>query len=470
MLEYKLMKTPEQSPDIPKWGGTTDPIQHDPLQYRYLVHAINPFSSMKAQLITLYDARDGIKYDESWGDQKISMYDQPERIGERVSLSMSLIDQDHTATWGEAGLIVEAPEQNVVLTSSSDVGAHNNNLDFLLKQAQNHGVMSVDNLISSTSPHSYNEVVAVASRDGQQLQLKGFFYKSTKAGEPFNRQLASRMQAHASRLGLPVVAITEQGYYADDKVDTSQGRLAIQFNGSRYMLAGYEPQHQFKVYDERHHSHFAAPHELEPVLDFAIQTGGLTEDEAARVTTAYQEADKQRQTPKVEFDEDGSVKEISFRTGYGADETKVSLGKSGHGYRTNLAMQAEKMQEAMLSMGKPQIQMYGFDEDRSYTPLSPVEADKMVDTACETLNVEKAKVVRKWYQEHRDVLEKQWDYHKKSRLGLDLLILSSKFMETVVSNTKLNVPGNTSSTTPYEIKSNVSLNDIFMLKKAPKKS
>jgi len=38
-------------------------------------------------------------------------------------------------------------------------------------------------------------------------------------------------------------------------------------------------------------------------------------------------------------------------------------------------------------------------------------------------------------------------------------------------STKLNAPGGTSSTTPYEIKSNVGVNDIvFMLKKPPKKS
>lgn len=462
----------EQLTDAPKWGGTTDPTQHDPANFRYLVHAINPYSTMNALTITLYDAKDGVEYDESWGDQKISMYDQPERIAERVSLSMSLVDQDHTATWGEAGLIVEAPEHNMVLTSSSDAGAHNNNLDFLLKQADKHGVMSGDNLLRSSSPYSYNEVVAVASRDGQQLQLKGFFYKSTKASEPFNKQLASRMQAHASRLGLPVVAITEQGHYVQDKVENNEGRLAVQFNGSRYMLAGYEPQHQFKVYDERGHSHFAAPHELEPVLGFAVQAGGLTEDEAASVTTAYQEADMQRQTPTVEFDEDGSVKEISYRTGYGADEARVSLGKSGHGYRTNLAMQAEKMQEAMLSMGKPQ--MIGFDEDRSYTPLSPAEGDSMVEAACANLDEEKAGIVRDWYAKSREVLDKQWGYHLESRrsrfgfmsgrmLDIDYSGLKSEPLATFTTPTE--------TTGTYHIKTDISPSGIAsIIKKIQKNS
>ena len=35
-------------------------------------------------------------------------------------LSMSLIDQDHTATYDDIGLIVEAPEANIILTSVWD--------------------------------------------------------------------------------------------------------------------------------------------------------------------------------------------------------------------------------------------------------------------------------------------------------------------------------------------------------------
>ena len=59
------------------------------------------------------------------------MYEQPERVAERVSLSMPLIDQDHTATWGRGGLIISAPEENIVLTSRTDAGAHNHNKDSL---------------------------------------------------------------------------------------------------------------------------------------------------------------------------------------------------------------------------------------------------------------------------------------------------------------------------------------------------
>jgi len=401
----------ELEPQANGWGGVTDPSLHDPKNFRYLVHAINPFSQMNALTITLYDARDGIKYDEAWGDQKISMYDQPERLAERVSLSMSLIDQDHTGTWGEAGLIVEAPEHNVVLTSESDAGAHNNNLDFLMTQADKKGVMAGGDLLRYSSPSSYNEVVAVANRDGSELKLKGFFYKATKGGDPYNKQLANRIQMHATRLGLPVIAVTEQSPYDTDKVEQRDGKLSVQYNGHRFLLTGYEPKQQFRAYDERGYSRFVAPHEAETAVGFAVASGNITPEDAQNVLEEYEAADLLRQTPKVTFNEDGSVKEVTQNTGYGVSEEKVSIGKAGHGYRTNLAKQAEKMQDAMLNM---EPQMIGLDEDRSYRPISPAEADKMIEQACGTLDADKASLVKTWFAEHRKVLAKQWEYHLSS--------------------------------------------------------
>lgn len=78
-------------------GDTTDPSQHDPTNFRYLVHALNPSAALN--ILTVLSTV-GASVNPSHGDQSINMYDQPERVAERVSLSMSLIDQDHTATWG----------------------------------------------------------------------------------------------------------------------------------------------------------------------------------------------------------------------------------------------------------------------------------------------------------------------------------------------------------------------------------
>lgn len=391
-------------------GGVTDPAIHDPGQFRYLVHAINPHAQLNALIMSAYDARDGVVHDKAWGDQTISMYDQPERLAERVSLSMSLIDQDHTETWGDAGLIVEAPEHNVVLTSETDAGALNGNLDFLINQADRHGVVSGDTLLQRTSPSSYNEVVAIANRDGSQVTLRGFFFKATSSGEPHNVTLARRMQMHASRLGLPVVAVRQRNPYGTNGVELYDNRTAVIFNGRRYMLDGYEDRWRFRALDERGIAHFSAPHEIEAALDYAVKSGSITNTQAAAIRANYESVDAERQTPRVAFAEDGTVEEIAFHEGYGNDEHKVSLGKGGHGYRTNLARQAEESQESMLNP----FRMVG-DQYTSYTPISPIEAARMVERACESLSQDDAAKVRQWFAEVKHATEQAWRYYQDYR-------------------------------------------------------
>ena len=81
------------------WGQTTDPSQHNPDDFRYLVHAFNSRARLGALFIQLV-TQDEVAATDEVGDQSINVFEEPERIDERVSLSMSLIDQKHTATWG----------------------------------------------------------------------------------------------------------------------------------------------------------------------------------------------------------------------------------------------------------------------------------------------------------------------------------------------------------------------------------
>lgn len=88
------------------WGQTTDPSQHNPDNFRYLVHAFNPFSLFNAIYIS---KKTGASNDEV-RRQSIDLRIRPEEIDERVSVSMSLIENGHTATYGSGGIIVQAPE------------------------------------------------------------------------------------------------------------------------------------------------------------------------------------------------------------------------------------------------------------------------------------------------------------------------------------------------------------------------
>lgn len=152
------------------WGQTTDPSQHNPDNFRYLVHAFNPFSLLNA----IYTSEKTGASDDEARRQSINLRIRPEDIDERVSVSMSLIKNGHTATYGSSGIIVQAPESSIVLTSPTDAGAINSNKGYLVAQDQSKGLLSPDQLFERSSSRTYNEVVALG-RSG--LRAVGFFYK-----------------------------------------------------------------------------------------------------------------------------------------------------------------------------------------------------------------------------------------------------------------------------------------------------
>ena len=223
------------------WGGVTDPADHNPANFRYLIHAINPNAksyalawlkdiarfreetarelrykqSMGYQNINMHHCPEEISHDQPPGDQGISMYHFPERLADRIFLSMSLIDQDHTYTWGDIGLIVGAFEANIVLTAAEDACSYRSNLKGLLQRATLYEHMSGDELLQNSDPLEYNEVVAVAQSDDWQLQLEGFFYKTTPAGHPCDSARADKMHRQALRLDLPIVAIAGSSILAN---------------------------------------------------------------------------------------------------------------------------------------------------------------------------------------------------------------------------------------------------------------
>ena len=98
MVSQEAASTCEVEPAY--WGQTTDPSQHNPDGFRYLVHAFNLYARGNALILNNLVTQDEGTVTDEVGDQSIDVFKEPERIDERVSLSMSLIDQDHTATWG----------------------------------------------------------------------------------------------------------------------------------------------------------------------------------------------------------------------------------------------------------------------------------------------------------------------------------------------------------------------------------
>ena len=125
------------------WGQTTDPSQHNPDDFRYLVHAFNPFSLFNA----IYTSKKTGASNDEVRRQSIDLRIRPEEIDERVSVSMSLIENGHTATYGSSGIIVQAPESSIVFTSPTEAGVINSNKGRLVAQGQSRGLLSPDQLL-----------------------------------------------------------------------------------------------------------------------------------------------------------------------------------------------------------------------------------------------------------------------------------------------------------------------------------
>ena len=201
------------------WGGVTDPAEHDSANFRYLTHSISPGARSSILVYLQTKAGRKVSYDGLVGDQSISMYHYPERLAERIFLSMSLIDQNHPYTWGEIGLIIGAPDANIVRTSIEDAGLYRDNLKALLRPEDICERKSSDELLQNTDLLDYNEIVALGQNSEWRLRLEGFFYKTTPDGQPCDSARADKMYRQALRLNLPLVAITgnsivenERGY------------------------------------------------------------------------------------------------------------------------------------------------------------------------------------------------------------------------------------------------------------------
>ena len=382
-------------------GDTTDPTQHDPTSFRYLVHSLNPYAALNI-LYMLSSVGASADPSHGDGDQSINMYEQPERVAERISLSMSLIDQDHTATWGHGGLIISAPEENIVLTSRTDADAHNNDKNFLLEQSVRHGVMSAEQLLATTSPRQYNEVVALADNDGSKLETIGFFYKVTSKGEPVDLVIAQQMRMHAERLGLPVVEILQENKLGEDRVDRStdddQKVLAIVYGGERYLLSNS----YYRILGEASSFRFASPEEVSAALQFAVNVNKMTEAEVQQALDDYAEVRERRMTPTAYYDDEGNFEKIVYYEGYGDDELRVTLDNSGYIRRVNTKRESEKRKRAMLG---------GFvrrDTQNRSIPARPHKADSMVKRAKEGLDEAKADELQQWYDKCREAIEQNW--------------------------------------------------------------
>lgn len=403
-MSFELSEPTNQKPysiheDEPVcWGETTDPDQHNPDNFRYLVHAFNPFSLFNA----IYTSKETDASNDEVRRQSIDLRIRPEDIDERVSVSMSLIENGRTATYGSGGIIVQAPESSIVLTSPTDAGAINSNKERLVAQGQSRGLLSPDQLLERGSPRTYNEVVALG-RSG--LRAAGFFYKVDSRKKPVDSDLAANMLGLGRRTGLPVVEIPEENIYTENKVvrytymDSSQGEeLRIFLGGMCYCAPKSKGDLGFRVVEgDTLKWYFPSPEKFEAAVGFALRTGeiGEAEAEANQILEDYRTANIERQTPTAYFDEDGKIDRVECLQGYGEHEAKLNISRRGI---------ANKIQE-----GTARLMGEGVESLNQYV------TDRMIEAVVKNLSPEKAESIRSWYEQVRPIIVDVWSQQDRAR-------------------------------------------------------
>jgi hypothetical protein len=341
------------------------------------------------------------KIDPSYGDQTINLYEQPERVAERVSLSMSLIDQDHTGTWGDGGIIVEVAEDNVIATGSQDLGAMNSDPAFLRKQFAASARYNGDDLLRMTYPETYNEVVALANVAGQKIKLKGFFYKTDSSGEPLDQTVASKMKMHAMRLGLPIVEVQKPNPYAQNKIEDKDDKLALHLGGNRYLLGGYD-EANFYFYDEKMRRHIISSQQMQRIISF-MHENGYGNNFTSALHADYERAHEKHFAAKLNFDEKGEIQSLKKIEGYGKNQTEYVITAAGYARIVDVEREIKALKESML--GKSKI-FYGSCSDY-YSPMSRAKAEELIAEVRLTISSDAQAKLAAWankilpYLEHK---------------------------------------------------------------------
>ena len=221
--------SPEEIAD--SWrGGFTDPKEHNYDNFCYLIHA---FQGSTGEIIQKLVAIDALKKGEGDIQQFIDLLEEPHRIADKKIVSASVIDQNHTATFGECGLILKTPPENVLAAFSEDTGTKFVDPDKVIESSKRN-LCTVDELMKATKPDQYNEVQILGNTRQGKMEIIGFWIKVDEEGEPLDSETAQKVSNLAKWDKMPLVRITEKKTkidYPDTKPEIHTIPLSVQEGG-----------------------------------------------------------------------------------------------------------------------------------------------------------------------------------------------------------------------------------------------
>ncbi len=397
------------------WGETTDPSKHNPEKFRYLVHAFNPASaiSMMQMNIMVREKYPHHLFDKKDGDQSVNLFCQPEKLTERVALSCSLIDQNHVATWGRAGIILEAGQNNVCISQPKDCGSMVMSKNLLLQQAMQKNFYHPDQLLQCSNPYQYNEVVVLANHNNQKIRLTGFFIKVDEDNEPIDEGLASKMSLHSYRLHLPIVKIQEFNDYLVDKIFEQPNSLHLHFEGKTYWLSGSLDHGRLDFHKSGSKEIWTFIHEteLENIITF-LQKNNFPQKKINAIKQSYLSVREKYFAPTIEYNPDHTIRKITKLSGYGKNERKIEIYPSGVAHWVNQAAERKQISEIFSSNGRSQI----YRERSLYHPLDPQEFDLIIKKLIKDhQNKIDQDNIRQWAKGVRPTIDKKWKNEAENR-------------------------------------------------------
>lgn len=192
-------QSPEQT-DFNDWD-MTDPRKHNPKNFRYIVYTVTDPERQKDRSQRYQEA--GLDINEI-----PNPLTDPNGFIERDFISCSLIDHDHRATMGFAGVILKVPRRNIIEASPHDIGFTDDRY-MLFYPPEN--IPSAEDILrqTDTTDGKYNEVIVKGEIDDEfKINISGvFIVTDSTLGLPIDVKLSEKLKDFALKRQIPIINI-----------------------------------------------------------------------------------------------------------------------------------------------------------------------------------------------------------------------------------------------------------------------
>lgn len=177
-----------QEKTIKKWTNVqTKPQNHDPAHFNYIVHGFREpiYFVLHSLGILPILAFNGIEVDVE--TRFMNLFQNPAAIADKIHISASYIDQDHRATHGPYGFILDVPGDNIIETWDDDPGEFLPTKAWMKQRFKKRNLTTPNKLIKKTEYNMHNELLIIGTHPqdpSSEVKISGIFIKLDETGRP----------------------------------------------------------------------------------------------------------------------------------------------------------------------------------------------------------------------------------------------------------------------------------------------